>query len=121
MTRLAFAVSLFALASCGVPVCAGASCECSQNETCSFDACNTGTDGCRFQCDKSAACTGSCGANCRVQCGGVSCTHTVGAGSMVQCDSGTCTITCNGPCTAQSSGTLNLTCNGSTMGPAGCE
>jgi hypothetical protein len=103
-----------------VPICAGTSCDCPADTVCAFNGCSASTADCSLNCTSGSECTGSCGANCNVTCGGKSCTHTVGAGSRVVCSGGTCNITCEGSCLA--TGVTNLTCNGgTTKGPAGCS
>lgn len=120
IAALSLAAAMLVLAGCGPTVCSGTSCACPAGETCAFDACGASTAGCRLDCGPNATCSGSCGANCQVTCGGKQCTHTVGAGSSVSCTTGTCNITCEGACTV--AGDANLTCKGgTTQSIAGCS
>lgn len=100
----------------------GMNCQCNGGN-CSFDACGSSTSNCRFQCNESAVCTGTCGANCWIQCNGRECRHTAGANARVQCTSGTCNVTagsnsdveCNGGnCVVTAGGGSRLSCTGGT-------
>ena len=132
---LSYALILVVFTSCGAvslgvgdagltgaaKVCNGIACECTANQTCTFDTCSASTASCEFKCDENATCAGTAGPAARVQCNGKACTHTVGEGSNVQCTAGTCTIACTGACNVTGAGQLSVTCQGGTKTAAGCQ